>query len=96
LRAYELMFIIDPTLDSDAAEKIIQKVSQVIAAQGGEISNLDRWGKRRLAYEIDGHREGTYNVIQFRCSAAGSQEVNRVLRITDGVIRHLLVKQEDD
>lgn len=95
MRSYELMFILDPTLDTEAAEKIVERVTQLIVAQGGEVTGLDRWGSRRLAYEIAGHREGNYNVLTFRCSPEGSQEVNRVLRITDGVLRHLLVKQEE-
>lgn len=95
MRAYELMFIVDPELDQDAVEKIIERVTQSIAGQGGEVLSLDRWGKRRLAYEIAGRTEGNYNLVTFRCTPEGSGEVNRVLRITEGVLRHLLVKQEE-
>lgn len=95
MRSYEVMFILDPTLETEDAEKIIERLAQTVADHGGTVTNIDRWGKRRLAYEIDGHRDGNYTVMTFQGPPHSSGELERVLRITDGVIRHLVVKQED-
>lgn len=93
MRAYEMMFITDPNLEVDQQEAILQRLSQVVTERGGTIVNVDRWGKRRLAYEIAGHREGNYTVVAFQAGPAVGVELERVLRITDGVIRYLIVKQ---
>lgn len=96
MRAYEVVFIVDPTLENDEAEKILDRVVEVLSNQGASVTNVDRWGRRRLAYEIAGHRDGNYTVVSFQGPSHAGAELERVLRITDGVIRHLLVKQEDE
>lgn len=96
MRSYEVVFIVDPTLENEEAEKILERVVQVLSEQGASVANVDRWGRRRLAYEIAGHRDGNYTVISFQGPSQAGAELERVLRITDGVIRHLLVKQEDE
>ncbi len=96
MRSYEVMFIIDPAIETEEAEKILSRVVQVLSDQGANVTNVDRWGKRRLAYEIAGHRDGNYMVVAFQGPPHAGAELDRVLRITDGVIRHLLVHQEDE
>lgn len=95
MRTYEVMFIMDPTLETEDTDKIIDRLTQTVADHGGAVTNIDRWGKRRLAYEIAGHRDGNYTVMTFQSLPQSGGELERVLRITDGVIRYLLVNQED-
>jgi len=95
VRAYELIAILKPELDEEQAGATVDKVEKLIAAQGGSVENIDRWGKRRLAYEIGGHREGNYVVMNFHGLPGTVQELERVLKITDEVIRYLIVKQEE-
>ncbi len=95
LRAYEVMFITDPNLEVDQHEAILDRLTRVVAERGGSVANVDRWGKRRLAYEIAGHREGNYTVMSFQADPSVGVELERVMRITDGIIRYLIVKQED-
>jgi small subunit ribosomal protein S6 len=93
VRSYELAVVVDPTLDTEASEGVIERITKRITDGGGTIEAIDRWGRKRLAYEIDGHREGNYFIINFNCQPGLSPELERALRIMDGVIRYLLVKQ---
>lgn len=94
VRSYELMFIVNPDLEAEETEGIISRVAKAVTDQGGQIQSIERWGKRRLAYEIAGHRYGNYTVVTFG-GPGGSigTELERVLGITDGVIRYLIVKR---
>jgi len=66
VRAYEAMIVLAPTLDEAAQEAAIERFTGVIAEQGGQVTHVDRWGRRRLAYEIDGHRDAFYVLILFQ------------------------------
>lgn len=94
MRDYEVMFVIRPDLDEAAIEATIARFEELIKNGGGEIEKLDRWGKRRLAYEINHNTEGFYVVIDFKAPTETAREVDRVLRITDEVIRHLVTRRE--
>ena len=93
--AYELMYIVRPELDDDAVQQEIEKVSQLIQTNGGQIKKVTPWGKRRLAYTVKDQREGHYVVAEFELDRGRVQEVERVLKISDTVFRHLLVRQEE-
>ncbi|HBX23890.1 MAG TPA: 30S ribosomal protein S6 [Desulfotomaculum sp.] len=95
MRGYELVIIIRPDLDDEATEAVIEKVRSMIENNGGEIVKFDKWGKRRLAYEINDLRDGFYVVIKFKGEAAVSAELDRVLKITDAVLRHMIVREEE-
>jgi len=95
LSAYELMYIVKPELDDQAVQQEIDKVGQLIQTNGGEVKKVTPWGKRRLAYSVKDQREGHYVVEEFDLDQAKVQEVERVLRISDSVFRHLLVRQEE-
>lgn len=95
MKAYELMLIIRPNLDDEAREAILEKVRGTITAEGGTIDSEDAWGKRRLAYEIEHLEEGDYHVILFHADAATVAELDRVLRITDQVLRFMIVRRDD-
>jgi len=93
--AYELMYIVRPELDDDAVQQEIEKVSQLIQTNGGQVKKITPWGKRRLAYTVKDQREGHYVVAEFELDRGRVQEVERVLKISDTVFRHLLVRQEE-
>jgi small subunit ribosomal protein S6 len=95
LSAYELMYIVKPELDDQTVQQEIEKVGQLIQTNGGQIKKVTPWGKRRLAYTVKDNREGHYVVAEFDLDQAKVQEVERVLKISDTVFRHLLVRQDE-
>lgn len=94
MRAYECMFIISPQLDEEKTETVITKFADLIVKNGGEVTKTDKMGRRRLAYEIDGNMEGFYTILYFNAEPTLAAELDRVFKITDGVIRHLIVRKE--
>lgn len=95
MKAYELMLMLNPTLEEEARDAVLQKVQELITADGGVVDNVDPWGKRRLAFEIEKLDEGDYVVVDFRTEPAAIAEIDRVLHITDPVMRYMLVRRED-
>ena len=95
MRKYETIFILDPSFDEEAVKASIEKFKGVIENGGGTVENVDFWGKRKLAYEIAKVNEGFYTLINFEANTELPKELDRVFRITDGVIRHIVVKQEN-
>ncbi|GAB2717016.1 30S ribosomal protein S6 [Paenibacillus thermoaerophilus] len=91
MRKYELIYILRPDLDQEGVQSLVEKFQTVIA-NGGEVEKVDVWGKRRLAYEIEKHREGYYVLINFSAPAETVSELDRVLKITDEVIRYMIVR----
>jgi small subunit ribosomal protein S6 len=95
MRAYELMVIVDGSLDDQAVEAQIEQVKQLAAAEGARVATTDLWGKRRFAYEIDHKHEGFYAVFELVTDAAGFPELERTLRLADNVVRHKLIRLPD-
>lgn len=95
MRKYETIFVAQPSLDDEAVKALIEKFKGVIENGGGTVENVDFWGKRRLAYEINKVNEGFYTLMNFTADAELPKELDRVFRITDGVIRHIIVKEEN-
>lgn len=93
MRTYELVYIIKPS-DEEVTNAIITKFENLIKNNGGVIEKLDRWGKKRLAYEIKDFTEGFYVLVHFTAEPAVVRELERVIKITDEVLRHLLVVKE--
>ena len=91
MRDYELVAIINPEVPDEEMERVIDRVNQLIASGGGEITKTEPWGRRRLAYPINGHREGFYVVEQFHIDPSATAELERSLRLIEDVIRYLLV-----
>ena len=92
MNKYEVMYIVKP-LEDEAVEAIIAKFEALITANGGTVEKTDRWGKKRLAYEIQKLQEGIYVLVTFTANAAAVAELDRVLRITDTVLRHMVVRK---
>ncbi|MFN2452527.1 MAG: 30S ribosomal protein S6 [Candidatus Dormibacteria bacterium] len=94
LREYELMYIVRPELDDDAVRAATDGVQSLVENIGGEVIKTTPWGKRRLAYEVQHLRDGHYVLAQLRLEATRVGELERALRISDTVFRHLLVVDE--
>jgi small subunit ribosomal protein S6 len=92
MRQYEAVYIVDPQLEEDQHNALVERFSSLVTENKGNITHLDRWERRRLAFEVKGRREGYYVVMNFDGEPALEAELNRVFRITDGIIRHLIVK----
>lgn len=95
MKAYELMLMLNPTLDDEARASMLEKVQGLITADGGVVDKVDEWGKRRLAFEIDKLTEGDYIVIDFHSTPSAIAELDRVLHITDPVVRYMVVRRDD-
>lgn len=92
--AYEAIYIVDASLVEDQVKAIVDKYAGVITKANGSVEDTDIWDPRKLAYEINGHREGRYVVVNFLSDAAAKNELDRIFRISDDVIRHMIVKQD--
>jgi len=95
VKAYELLLLLNPSLDEEAHTAVLDKVQDVIKADGGVVDNVEPWGKRRLAYEINKLTEGDYTLIDFHTAPAAIAELDRVLHITDPVVRYMLIARDD-
>ncbi|RTE06666.1 30S ribosomal protein S6 [Paenibacillus whitsoniae] len=91
MRKYELMFIIRTDIEQEVVQSTVEKFQAIISNGGGEIAKTDLMGKRRLAYEINKFRDGHYVLVNFNAEPAVVSELDRVLKISDEVIRHLIV-----
>jgi small subunit ribosomal protein S6 len=92
--AYEAIYIVDTAQPDEQVRAIIDKYSGVVTRGGGVVDDVDRWDPRRLAYEVKGRREGVHIVMNFRSEPAARDELDRIFRISDDVLRHLVVKQD--
>lgn len=93
MNSYELLYIIDNELSDEAKEAVIARISAVVTDNGGTIDELDRWGTRRLAYPINYKSEGYYVLVNFSAQPDLPAELERVMRITDSVVRFMVVKK---
>lgn len=91
---YELAVVVSAKLEDDARAEVIEKVKALVTRFGGNITDVDEWGKKRLAYEIQKMKEAYYYFIHFESETTTPGEIEERIRIMDGVIRYLCVKQE--
>ena len=92
---YELMVILNPEIDERQVPATLDKFLKVITTDGGSIDNVDIWGKRRLAYEIQKKTEGIYAVVAFTASSAATQELDRQLKLSEQVMRTKVLRAEE-
>ena len=95
MKAYELLFFVAPTIDEETRLAVMKRIENTIAADNGVVDNVDEWGKRKLAYEINGLTEGSYTLIDLHATPESIAELDRILRINDAVVRHMIVKRTD-
>jgi small subunit ribosomal protein S6 len=94
MRRYELMLVLRPDVADDRVQAVIDRTTRGIVADGGSIVKVAPWGRRRLAYPIDRHREGSYHIVLFEAPTAAIAELEHGLIITEEVIRHLVTRDE--
>lgn len=92
---YELMYIIDMQLEEGPRKELIDRINTLITGNGGTIDKIDEWGKRRLAYAINYKTEGYYVLVNFTSGSELPREIERVLQISESVLRYLVVRLEE-
>ena len=95
MKAYELLFFVAPSIDEETRLAVMKRIDTAITADNGTVDNVDNWGKRKLAYEVNGLTDGDYTLIDFHANPESIAELDRVLRITDAVERFMSVKRTD-
>lgn len=91
---YELAVVVSAKLEDEARAEVIEKVNALVARFGGNVTEVEEWGKKKLAYEIQKMKEGFYYFVKFESETTAPGEIEQRIRIMDGVIRYLCVKQE--
>ena len=94
MRNYEVMFVIDPAVEDAKKDATVESVQSIIAADG-EVGKVDVWGMRKLAYPIDKKEEGYYAVVEFQGNPTLPKELDRRLKISDNVIRHIIINKDE-
>lgn len=96
MHKYELAVVLNAKLEDDARAEVLDKVKALIERFNGQITNVDEWGKKRLAYEIQKMNEGFYYFIQFDAESNAPAEIESRIRIMDNVIRYLIVRADEE
>ena len=94
MNKYELAVVVSAKIEDDARTEVVEKVKALVERFGGQIAEVDEWGKRRLAYEIQKMKEGYYYFVRFEADSTAPAEIESRIRIMDNVLRFLCVKQE--
>jgi len=95
MRNYECMYILKPDLDEEAIQQTIDRYSQIVTDGQGEMVSVDKWGKRRLAYEIKDLFEGYYVLLVFKSEPAVVSELDRVMKISDDMLRFMILNKDE-
>lgn len=94
MRKYEVMYVVKPSLDEEARSAVVEKAHAILTENGATIDNVNEWGLRELAYEIEDFKKGYYVVTTFTSEETAVNEFNRLTRINKDVIRHMIVRLE--
>ena len=94
MRKYECTYILDPGLDDEQQEPMVERFKTLVGENGGTVDAVDKWERRRLAYEVKGKREGVYVVMNFSGEPSTEAELGRVLGISEGILRHLIIRTD--
>jgi small subunit ribosomal protein S6 len=92
---YEILLMFDPELPEERQSEIVERTRELVQRSGGTVEGHDVWGRRKLAYEIDHKTDGIYHLLTFTAETETLEEISRVLKITDGVMRHLAVRRSE-
>jgi small subunit ribosomal protein S6 len=95
MRPYELMYLCPPTVDEERLGAVSERMQQAIATLGGKVEKVVPYIKRRLAYEVAHHRDGQYGVVEFALPPAQARELERTIRLTEDILRHLVVRRDE-
>jgi small subunit ribosomal protein S6 len=94
LRPYELMYLVQPSVDEERLGAISERIQQAITTAGGKIEKVNVVGRRRLAYRLDHHRDGIYTVIDFQLGPSAAREVDRTIKLQEDILRHLITRRD--
>ena len=94
MNSYEVAVIIRPEVEEDAQQTLIEQLSGILTAEGGQVDNVETWGRRRLAYPINKVNEGFYYFIQGHFSSATLPELDRVAKLSEDILRHMVIRQD--
>ncbi|MDR2493291.1 MAG: 30S ribosomal protein S6 [Coriobacteriales bacterium] len=95
MKAYELLYFVNPVIEEDVREATTKRIDSAITSQGGVIDSIEEWGKRKLAFDINKLTDGDYTLIEFHAEPTSIAEINRILHITDAVVRFIVVRRND-
>ncbi|XXM72117.1 30S ribosomal protein S6 [Lysinibacillus sphaericus] len=95
MRKYEVMYIVRPNIDDESKKAVVERFDNVLTTNGAEIIESKDWGKRRLAYEINDFRDGFYQLVKMNANTEAVNEFDRLAKISDDIIRHIVVKEEE-
>jgi small subunit ribosomal protein S6 len=94
-KKYEAFYIVKPDLNDADVQKIADRFKHIVEEHGGTVAAAAKWDRRKLAYEVKGLREGNYVLMEFECEGAFPAELNRLMRISDDIVRHRIFSLED-
>lgn len=94
MRQYEVIFIVK-AVEEEAINAVVTKFENLITNNGGNVEKIDRWGKKRLAYEVKDHAEGFYFLVHMSGEPATIAELDRVMKITDEILKHMIIKKDE-
>lgn len=95
MKKYEAFYIVPASLTDDEVQAVADRFKGVVETNGGTVESAGKWEKRKLAYEIDGHTEGNYILMLFEAPPQAPQELGRLMRISDDVVRHRVYLREE-
>lgn len=95
MRPYELMYLCPPTIDEERLGAVSERIQQTISNLGGKVEKVVPIAKRRLAYEVAHHRDGQYGVVEFMLPTTQARELERTIRLTEDILRHLVVRRDE-
>ena len=94
MNTYEVALIIRPEVEEEGQQTIIDQLSQLLSADGGQVTTVESWGRRRLAYPIRKVQEGYYYFIQGQFASSGLSELDRTLKLSEQVLRHMVIRED--
>jgi small subunit ribosomal protein S6 len=95
MKKYEVMYIIRPNIEDEAKKALVERFNTILTDNGAEVNEAKDWGKRRLAYEINDFRDGYYQLVNITSAPAAVEEFSRLAKISEDIIRHIVIKKED-
>ena len=95
MRPYELMYLLPPTADEERLKAVSERLESAITSLGGKVDKVVPPARRRLAYEVEHHRDGHYGVVEFSLPPEQSREFDRTIRLTEDILRHLVVRRDE-
>jgi small subunit ribosomal protein S6 len=94
MNSYEVAIIVRPDVEEDAQKELIEQLSQLLTAQGGQVDEVEEWGRRRLAYPINKVNEGYYYFVKGQFSPSALPDLERVAKLSEDVLRHMVIRQD--